>query len=112
VLIIDQIVGGVIVLIVIWGFSRGVAVSTLALAGFGAGAVLGARLAPLLLNGGESSSYAPAVALPTALVLGALAAAAVERLGFRLDHRLGLLGSASDRLGGVLLGACLGLAAV
>jgi len=110
VLIVDLIVGGLIAVAVIWGFVHGLTVTTLALAGFGAGAVLGARLAPLLLHGGESSTYAPEVALPGALLVGALSAAVVERFGLRLRRRLGGVGPAS-RIGGVLLGACLGLTA-
>ncbi len=109
-LIVDLIVGGLIALMVGWGFSRGLTVTTLAMAGFAAGAVLGSRLAPLLLNGGLHSTYAPEVALPGALLLGALAAAVVERFGLRLRHRLDRLGPANP-VGGALLGACLGLVA-
>lgn len=109
-LIVDLIVGGLIALMVAWGFSRGVTVTTLAVAGFGAGALLGSRLAPLVLNGGLHSAYAPEVALPGALLLGAVAAAAVERVGLRLHHRLSRLGRANP-IGGALLGGCLGLVA-
>lgn len=109
-LIVDLIVGGLIAVMVAWGFSRGLTVSTLAIAGFGAGAVLGSRLAPLVLTGGLQATDAPEVALPGALLLGALAAAAVERVGLRLRHRLNRLGPASS-IGGALLGGCLGLAA-
>jgi hypothetical protein len=110
VLVIDLIVGGLIVVMVAWGFWRGLTISTLALAGFAAGAVLGARLAPLVLNGGLSSTYAPVIAVPGALVAGAVSAAAVERFGFRLRHRLDRLGPAGP-IGGALLGGCLGVMA-
>lgn len=110
-LVVDLILGALIALTVIWGFWRGVTVTTLALAGFGAGAVLGARLAPLVLNGGLHSDYAPEVAIPGALVMGAVAAALVERLGLRLGRRLDRLGRASP-VAGALLGGALGLTAV
>ncbi|MDQ6804299.1 MAG: trypsin-like peptidase domain-containing protein [Actinomycetota bacterium] len=110
-LVVDLILGAVIALLVIWGFSRGVTVSTLALAGFGAGAVLGSRLAPLTLSGGLHSAYAPEVAIPGALLVGALSAALFERLGLRMRRRLGRLGLTSP-IGGALLGGVLGLMVV
>ncbi|MDQ6745825.1 MAG: CvpA family protein [Actinomycetota bacterium] len=112
VLIVDLIVAGLIAVMAFWGFSRGLTVGTLALAGFGAGAVLGSRLAPLILHGGQSSTYAPEVALPGALLLGAVVAAVVERIGLRLHlhRRLDRLGAASP-IAGALLGGCLGLVA-
>lgn len=108
-LILDLIVGGLIALMVGWGVSRGLTVSTLALAGFAAGAVLGARLAPLLLNGGLHSTYAPAVALPGSLLVGGVAAALVERFGLRLHNRLNL--GTANPIAGALVGGCVGLAA-
>lgn len=110
-LVLDLILGAVIALAVVWGFSRGVTVSTLALLGFGAGAVIGARVAPLVLNAGLHSSDAPEVAVPGALVIGAVAAALVERLGLRIERHLGRLGRTSQ-IGGALLGAALGIMVV
>jgi len=109
VLIVDLIVAGLIAVMGIWGFSRGLTVTTLSLAGFGTGAVLGARLAPLVLHGGQSSTYAPEVALPGALLVGAVSAAVVEGLAHRRHRRLDRL-SASP-IAGALLGGCLGLVA-
>ena len=111
VLVLDLIAGAVIALLVVWGFSRGVTVSTLAFAGFGAGAVLGSRLAPLILDGGLRSAYAPEVAVPGALLVGALSGALFERFGLRLHSRLDRLGPTSP-VGGALLGGVLGLAVV
>ncbi len=107
---IDLSIVGLTVLMVAWGFWRGLTVRTLALAGFSAGALLGSRVAPLFLNGGLHSTYAPAVALPGGLLLGALLAAAVERVGIRHRRRLERLGIA-DGIAGALLGGCVGLAA-
>jgi uncharacterized membrane protein required for colicin V production len=111
VLVLDLILGAVFVLAVLWGVTRGVTANTLALVGFGAGAVVGARVAPLVLNGGLHSTYAPEAAIPGALVLGAVAAALVERFGLRARRGLARLGRAGP-VGGGLLGAVLGLMVV
>ncbi len=47
------------VLFVPVGWREGLVVGSLTLAGFAGGAVLGARLGPLLLSGGAESPYAP-----------------------------------------------------
>lgn len=98
----------------VWGFRRGLSVSTVALAGFGAGAVLGASVAPLVLDGGLGSSNAPLLAFPAALLFGGLGAAVVERVGLRqgrrLARRLHCLGS-TGAIAGALLAGCLGLVA-
>lgn len=107
---IDFAIVGLTVLAVVWGFWRGLTVGTLALAGFGAGAVAGSRLAPLVLEGGLHSTYAPFLAFPGALILGALVAALVEKVGIRYRRRLDRLGPA-DGIGGALLAGCLGLVA-
>ncbi|HEY8582427.1 MAG TPA: hypothetical protein VIL49_05745, partial [Capillimicrobium sp.] len=57
------------------GFGRGFVVGALSLAGFALGAVLGARLAPVLLDDGSSSPYAPLFALGGALLLGSVLSA-------------------------------------
>ena len=93
----------------VWGYAQGLIVGGLSLGGFVAGAFLGSRLAPLLLNEGSASPFAPAVALLGALLLGGMIASFLEVLGFhlrgRMDERLGVL----DGLGGSVLVACLGL---
>ena len=93
----------------VWGYAQGLIVGALSLGGFVAGAFLGSRLAPLLLNEGSQSPFAPAVALLGALLLGGMIASGLEVLGFhlrgRMDDRLGVL----DGLGGSVLVACLGL---
>jgi len=64
------------------GLRRGLIGSALSAAGILVGAILGARLAPHLLEGGDDSSYTPVVALAGAgvgaLALQALAAVAGE----------------------------------
>ena len=56
------------------GLRRG----ALALAGFAAGAWLGTRIAPLVLEGGRESTWAPAFALVGAIVAGGVLAASFE----------------------------------
>lgn len=72
----------------LWGYRQGLIVGALTLVGFAVGAVLGSRLAPLLLNQGSESPYAPLCAALGALVAGALAAVAVEGFALGLRARL------------------------
>lgn len=109
--VIDLIIVGLTAAIVVWGLRRGLTIGTLALAGFGVGAVLGSRLAPLVLNGGLRAPHAPVLALSGGLILGALVAAGVERVGLRHGRRLDRLGPA-DGIAGALLAGCVGLLAV
>ena len=110
---VDLIAGLLIVGMVVWGFWAGLA-GTLALTGFAAGAVAGAKLAPLALNDGHDSSFALVFALPGALLLGALVAAAVERLILRLRKRRVRLDGRGrmSAIGGALLAGCTAVVAV
>src|SRR4051812_4609874 len=105
----DWIIVVFVVVMAIWGFMQGLIVGALSLAGFTAGAVIGARVAPLLLADGSKSPYAPLFALLGALILGGLFAMALESFGFRLKGLLiGPLGVV-DSAGGAILLACVGL---
>jgi len=105
----DWIIIAVTVLMAAWGYGQGLIVGALSLAGFAAGAFLGSRLGPLVLEDGSQSPYAPLFALLGALMAGGVLASGLELLGFhmrrRLPQRLGLV----DGVGGGLLVACLGL---
>lgn len=94
------------------GYERGLIVGALSLGGFAAGAALGARLAPLLLSGGSSSAYGPALALLGGIVLGAILAVMLEGLGRRLRANFAGSGGAVavDSVGGAAIFAALGLA--
>ncbi len=94
----------------LWGYAQGLIVGALSLAGFVVGALLGSRVGPLLLEEGSSSPYAPLMTLTGGLVIGGLAAAGGELLGFRLRGRLPGRLSPFDGLGGAALIACVGLA--
>ncbi len=94
-----------------WGYQQGLVVGALTLAGFAAGAMLGARLGPELLPDGSESAYAPAMALGGAVLLGGIVAVSVEGLALALRRRV-VRGSGSavlDGAGGALLVAALGL---
>jgi len=109
----DWIIVAFTVLMAVWGFSQGLIAGALALAGFAAGAFLGSRLGPVLLEDGSHSPYAPLVALIVALMVGAVFASGFEVLGFhlrqRLGERLGEQVGLLDGVGGSALVACLGL---
>jgi len=105
----DWIIVAFILLMGVWGYLQGLIVGALSLLGFGAGAVVGSRLGPLLLHEGSRSPYAALFALMGALLIGGLLASGLELLGFhlrgRLGERLGLL----DGFGGAVLVGGLGL---
>ena len=96
------------------GYRRGLVGTALSLAGLLAGAVLGARIAPHLVQHGNASAYASLIALGGA-VAGAVLGKAVAGLvgsfvrgGLRLVPPLNTV----DSLGGLAVGAVWGLALV
>jgi hypothetical protein len=105
----DWIIVAFTVVMAAWGYAQGLIVGALSLAGFAAGAFLGSRLGPLVLEEGAESPYAPLSALIGAVLMGGILASIFELLGFRLrgglGQRLGLL----DGVAGALLVGCLGL---
>ncbi|HEX5448633.1 MAG TPA: CvpA family protein [Gaiellaceae bacterium] len=110
----DWIAVAIIALSALGGLRRGLIGTVLSLAGLVAGAVLGARVAPHLLNGGEQSPYTSVLALIGALVGAALlsaafgVAASFARGGLHLLPPLRAL----DSLGGLAAGAAIGVALV
>jgi hypothetical protein len=108
----DWIIVAFTVLMAVWGYAQGLIVGALSLAGFAAGAFLGSRLGPLLLEEGSESPYAPLFALLGALFLGGILASGLEVLGFHLRHRLGERLGVLDGAAGAVLVACVGLGLV
>jgi hypothetical protein len=106
---IDWIIVGFVLLMAVWGYAQGLIVGALSLAGFAAGAFLGSRLGPLLLEGGNESPYAPLFALLGALVVGGLLVTLLESVGFHLRGRLGERAQVLDGAGGAVLLACFAL---
>ncbi|MGH8573512.1 MAG: CvpA family protein, partial [Gammaproteobacteria bacterium] len=96
----------------VWGYAQGLLVGALSLGGLACGAFLGSRLAPLVLNEGSESPFAPAVALVGALLLGGMVASGLELLGFHLRGQMGKGLGVLDGMGGSLLIACVGLGLV
>ncbi len=72
----------------LWGYRQGLIVGFLTLLGFVAGAVIGSRVGPLLLNQGSDSPYAPLCAALGALLLGAIIAVTVESFALGLRARV------------------------
>jgi len=105
----DLIIGGFTLLMALWGYSQGLVVGALSLAGFTGGALLGSRVGPLVLEEGSRSPYAPLAALTGGLLVGGLLAAGGELVGFRFRRRLGGRVGVFDGLGGAALIACVGL---
>ena len=81
--VLDWAIVAFTIALALWGYRQGLIVGALTLAGFGAGALAGSRLAPLLLSKGSESPYAPLCA-----ALGALAAVAVESFALGLRDKL------------------------
>ena len=108
----DWIIVAFVIAMALWGFVQGLIVGVLSLAGFAGGAVIGARVAPLVLHGGSHSPYAPLGALTGAIVIGGLLAMGLETIGLRLKSVLGMtLGILDGAAGALLLGVVgLGLA--
>ena len=106
---IDWIIVGFTLAMALWGYAQGLIVGALSLAGFAGGAILGARIGPLLLNEGAESPYAPLVSLICAAVIGGMFASGLEILGFHLRRRVGNRLGMLDGIGGAVLLGCLAL---
>lgn len=107
----DWVIVAFTVALALAGFRRGFIVGVLALGGFAAGALVGARVGPLVLPDGSHSPYAPLFALAGALMAGGLLASGLELVGRWLRSGLRLPGlGALDGVLGALLSAALALA--
>ena len=110
---IDWLIIAFVALMALWGYAQGLIVSALSLAGFAGGAFAGSRIAPLLLDQGSKSPYAPLFSLVTALMVGGLAAIVFEALGEGIRRRMPFRAAhVVDGVGGALLVATLGLGLV
>ncbi len=101
---VDWLIVAFTVLLAMYGYAQGFIVGGLSLLGFGIGAFLGTRLAPLVLPAGSHSTYAPLFGLLGALLAGAVLASGFEGVGARARRFLRLPGL---RLVDGLLGAAL-----
>ena len=98
----------------IWGYQQGLIVGALTLSGFLAGAFLGSRVGPTVLEEGSKSPYAPLFAALGALLIGSVVAVTLEGVALGLRARLihGPVMHLADGAGGAALvaTAALGLA--
>jgi len=86
--VLDWAIVAFTIALALWGYRQGLIVGALTLVGFGIGAFAGSRLAPLVLSDGADSPYAPLCAALGALLVGALAAVAVESFALGLREKL------------------------
>jgi S1-C subfamily serine protease len=95
----------------LWGYRQGLIVGVMSLVGFATGALIGSRVASLVLTDGSSSPYAPLVAALGALFGGALVAVTLESFALGLRERV--IRSRplhlADGAGGAALVACIAL---
>jgi S1-C subfamily serine protease len=109
----DWIAIGVVLLAALGGAAQGFVWSALSLAGLVSGAVIGGRLAPVLLAQGSSSPYAPVIAVAGAVTLAIAFEVAGSAAGAALRGRQSRRFLRDvDSAAGVVGGALIGLAAV
>jgi len=110
---IDALVIAWLVITALVGLRRGFTGQAVALIGFAIGAIIGSRLAPALLSGGDRSPWKPIAALVGAIVCGLLLQAAATPLANRMRSVVHTSPLAPlDRAGGLITGSLLGLLAV
>ena len=104
----DWVVVGVVAVTALYGLATGFLRGALSLAGFAAGAYVGARVAPALL--GEASAYVPLVALAGAVVGGALMRGLAELVARVLRTSLAFVPGLRllDSLAGLVFGLAAG----
>ena len=106
----DFLIIAVTLLMAVYGYAQGFIIGALSLVGFGIGALLGARLGPLLLSDRAHSPYAPLFGLLGAVLAGGILATGFEGLGARLRGALRIPGiGVVDGILGGLLTACVAL---
>jgi S1-C subfamily serine protease len=110
----DWIALAVVALAALAGLKRGLVATVLSLAGLAAGAVIGARVAPHFLHGGDKSPYTPLAALAGALVGAAVLQSVAAIAGSFARGSLSVIPPlrALDSVGGLVAGAAVGLALV
>jgi S1-C subfamily serine protease len=111
---VDWIALAIAALAALSGLRRGLVATALSFAGLAAGAIIGARLAPHILDGGAGSPYTPLAGLVGALVGAALLQSVAGIAGSFARGGLAVIPplKALDAMGGLVAGAALGLAFV
>lgn len=107
---VDWVILALVLLLALRGYGRGFLVGIASLGGFVVGALVGSRVAPLLLHHGAHSTYAPLVALGGALLGGLLLGSLLEGVARRARRLLWFPPlRITDGLAGAALTACCGL---
>jgi S1-C subfamily serine protease len=104
----DWIIVAFALLLGVAGYGRGFVVGAFSLAGFALGAVAGTRLAPVLLEDGSASPYAPLFGLVGAVLVGSVVAALFSGVAQWLRavaRRVPAFGAVDGLLGAVLSAA-------
>jgi S1-C subfamily serine protease len=110
--VLDWLAIAIVVLAALGGASQGFVWSGLSLAGLVVGAIVGGRLAPVVLSGGSSSPYAPVLALAGAATLAVTFEVVGSSLGAHVRSREAPTVRQVDSAAGVVVGALVGLAVV
>ncbi|HUK95078.1 MAG TPA: MarP family serine protease [Gaiellaceae bacterium] len=110
--VVDWVAVAFVVCAALGGAAQGLVWSGLSLAGLVVGAIIGGRLAPVLLSEGSSSPYAPVFAVAGAITLAVLFEVVGSSLGAAVRSRERRNLRAVDSAFGVLAGALVGLVAV
>ena len=110
--LVDWLAVGLVLAAALGGAAQGFVWSGMSLVGMAAGAVLGGRLAPLVLARGSSSPYAPAIALAGAVTLALVFEVLASGLGAAVRRRERRYVRELDSAAGVVAGALIGLIVV
>jgi uncharacterized membrane protein required for colicin V production len=111
---VDWIALAIVALAALSGLKRGLVATALSLAGLAVGAVVGARLAAHVLNGGATSPYTPVVGLAGALIGAAVLQSVGSMAGSAARGGLSVIPPlrALDTMGGLIVGSAFGLVIV
>src|SRR2546421_1641722 len=110
--IVDWLAVALVLVAALGGAAQGFVWSSLSLVGLAVGAVVGGRIAPLLLGGGAHSQYAPVIALAGAVTFALVFEVIGSTVGAALRRRERRFLREADSVAGVVTGALIGLVVV
>jgi S1-C subfamily serine protease len=110
--LVDWLAVALVLAAALGGAAQGFVWSGLSLVGMAAGAVIGGRVAPILLARGSSSPYTPAIALAGAITLALVFEVIASGLGAAVRRRERRYLRELDSMAGVVAGALIGLVVI
>ena len=110
--IVDWLAVALVLVAALGGAAQGFVWSSLSLVGLAVGAVVGGRIAPLLLAGGAHPQYAPVIALAGAVTFALVFEVIGSTVGAALRRRERRFLREADSMAGVVAGALIGLVVV